>query len=225
MEKRINSKNIIYFTLMLLFQFNMGFINFSHSQIEFSPNFFSTEKNENKFLSPNKNPSLLGEDFLKSKHLDITDPSTKYDSPEFKMDLDDDYINPGDYYLSRLKSGENKKNPNSYNKNQFLGDFRNNGEFVEIIFRDHEYPDGDRVQILVNDNIIVSNVLLEENFKGLKFKLNSGFNKIDFLALNQGESGPNTAEVRVFDDNNNIITSNKCNLATGVRATLIVIKN
>ena len=59
----------------------------------------------------------------------------------------------------------------------------------------------------------------------MKFKLNSGFNKIDFLALNQGESGPNTAEVRVFDDNNNIITSNKWNLATGVRATLIVIKN
>tara|TARA_Y100000992_G_scaffold260344_1_gene195225 strand:- start:138 stop:815 length:678 start_codon:yes stop_codon:yes gene_type:complete len=224
MKKRIKSNNIIFFSLVLSFQLNIGFINFSYSQVEFSPNFFSTEKNENNFLSPTKKPSLLGEDFLKSKPLDITDPDTKYDSPNLKMDLDDDYINPGDYYLSRLKSGENKKNPNSYNKNQFLGDFRNNGEFVEIIFRDHEYPDGDRVQILVNDNIIVSNVLLEENFKGLKFKLNSGFNKIDFLALNQGESGPNTAEVRVFDDNNTIITSNKWNLATGVRATLIVIK-
>ena len=45
------------------------------------------------------------------------------------------------------------------------------------------------------------------------------FNKIDFVALNQGASGPNTAEVMVFDDNGKLVGSNRWNLATGVKAT------
>jgi hypothetical protein len=52
----------------------------------------------------------------------------------------------------------------------------------------------------------------------------SGFNKIDFTALNQGSSGPNTAELRVYDDNNNMISSNQWNLSTGATATFIVVK-
>ena len=51
-----------------------------------------------------------------------------------------------------------------------------------------------------------------------------GFNKIDFVALNQGESGPNTAEVRVYDDDGNVMMSNLWNLATGSKATFIVVK-
>ena len=50
------------------------------------------------------------------------------------------------------------------------------------------------------------------------------FNKIDFVALNQGASGPNTAEVRVFDDNGKLVGSNRWNLATGVKATYIIVK-
>ena len=45
-------------------------------------------------------------------------------------------------------------------------------------------------------------------------KLLDSFNKIDFVALNQGESGPNTAEVRVYDDDANVMMSNLWNLAT-----------
>ena len=112
-----------------------------------------------------------------------------------------------------------------FRQNQYLGDFKLNGNSIEIIFRDHEYFDGDRVRILVNDIVIVENVLLENSFKGLNYKLKSGFNKIDFLALNQGESGPNTAEIRVFNEKGGLVTSNQWNLATGVKATLIVVKD
>ena len=58
----------------------------------------------------------------------------------------------------------------------------------------------------------------------MDIKLLEGFNKIDFVALNQGESGPNTAEVRVYDDNGNVMMSNLWNLATGSKATFIVVK-
>ena len=58
----------------------------------------------------------------------------------------------------------------------------------------------------------------------MDIKLLEGFNKIDFVALNQGESGPNTAEVRVYDDDGNVMMSNLWNLATGSKATFIVVK-
>jgi hypothetical protein len=67
-------------------------------------------------------------------------------------------------------------------------------------------------------------VLLLERFKTFSIDLIVGFNKIDFVALNQGESGPNTAEVRVFDDEGKLVGANRWNLATGVKATYIIVK-
>lgn len=93
-----------------------------------------------------------------------------------------------------------------------------------MICRDFEYVDGDRVRILVNDSIIIDNLMLDSTFSGFKLPLSSGFNKIDFTALNQGSSGPNTAELRVYDDKNIMISSNKWNLSTGATATFIVVK-
>jgi hypothetical protein len=90
--------------------------------------------------------------------------------------------------------------------------------------RDFEYVDGDRVRILVNDSIVIYNLYLDNSFTGFKLPLNKGFNKIDFTALNQGESGPNTAELRVFDDNQKLISSNQWNLSTGATATFIIVK-
>ena len=49
-------------------------------------------------------------------------------------------------------------------------------------------------------------------------------NKIDFVALNQGSSGPNTAELRIYDDSENLLSANQWNLATGSTATLIIVK-
>jgi len=66
--------------------------------------------------------------------------------------------------------------------------------------------------------------MLDSSFSGFKLPLISGFNKIDFTALNQGSTGPNTAELRVFDDKNQMISSNQWNLSTGGTATFIVVK-
>ena len=65
---------------------------------------------------------------------------------------------------------------------------------------------------------------LNSTFRGINLKLGEGFNKIDFIALNQGDSGPNTAELRIYDDNERLISSNQWNLATGAKATLIIVK-
>lgn len=90
--------------------------------------------------------------------------------------------------------------------------------------RDFEYADGDRIKVLVNDVIIVPEIILSNDFQGIQITLQAGFNKIDFEALNQGTSGPNTAEFRVYDDKEQLISNNQWNLATGFKATVIVIK-
>ena len=77
---------------------------------------------------------------------------------------------------------------------------------------------------MLNDVEVVSQVMLQERFKSISIDLVMGFNKIDFVALNQGTSGPNTAEVRVFDDNGQLVGANRWNLATGVKATYIIVK-
>ncbi|CEN36398.1 Secreted protein (fragment) [Capnocytophaga canimorsus] len=48
---------------------------------------------------------------------------------------------------------------------------------------------------------------------------------MNFLALNQGESGPNTAEFSVLDENGNTISSAQWNLATGAKAHFVIVKN
>ena len=68
-------------------------------------------------------------------------------------------------------------------------------------------------------------LLLSNGFKGFNIPLQPGANKVEFLALNQGESGPNTAEFVVYDDQENLVSSKRWNLLTGVKATIIVHKN
>ncbi len=133
------------------------------------------------------------------------------------------YLNPGDTYLKRLNK-EKEKNPNNYTGDAYLGDVKTISDTANIVCRDFEYVDGDRVSILVNDEVIVHNLTLNSSFRGINLKLKEGFNKIDFIALNQGESGPNTAELRIYDDNDVLLSANQWNLATGAKATLIIVK-
>lgn len=108
--------------------------------------------------------------------------------------------------------------------NQFFGDFKNNGDYVNLRFRDFGLEDGDLIKISVNDKVVVASLRLTNDYKVFDLPLEIGFNKIDFEALNQGFSGPNTAEFHVFDDKGKLIAYNQWNLATGYKATVIIIK-
>ncbi|MFI1744029.1 hypothetical protein [Thalassobellus sediminis] len=151
---------------------------------------------------------------------------------EFSMFPKEKFGNPGELYVKQVnKNIENLKltpeeveQRNGSSTDQFLGDFKSKAKFVNVVYRDHGYVDGDVIQVLVNDDIIHARVFLSGGFKGFKLDLQPGFNKIDFLALNQGSSGPNTAEFRVVDDAGNLVSANQWNLATGVKATIIVMK-
>ena len=107
---------------------------------------------------------------------------------------------------------------------QDLGSFRTNSESVNIICRDFQYPDGDRVTIFVNDIPVVVNIVLESRYQKFNIPLDKGINKIAFKALNQGSSGPNTAAFKVYNDAGMLLSSNEWNLATGAKATLVIAK-
>jgi len=147
----------------------------------------------------------------------------KKDEKGFMIADNEYFLNPGDTYLKRLNK-EKEKNPNNYTGDAYLGDVKTISETANIVCRDFEYVDGDRVSIMVNDEIVVQNLTLNYSFRGINLKLKEGFNKTDFIALNQGDSGPNTAELRIYDDNDVLISSNQWNLATGAKATLIIVK-
>ena len=155
----------------------------------------------------------------------ISNIKIKTQEEEFSMIDNNHLMDPGQIFEERYKKKAMEQGliPQSM-KDQFLGEYRNNGSFVNIICRDHGYFDGDYVQVLVNDQIVIPRLLLTNSYKGFNIELREGMNKIDFLALNQGESGPNTAELQVFDDNEVLISAKAWNLLTGVKATIMVVK-
>ena len=199
--------------------------NYCFSQIETKPleKKIEIDKKSNSIIKlPDNNlPDYLKKDFLSKNP--ASDDLNGFEN-NIQMQNEETFINPGDAYLKKLKSNKSEGSAPKFKSDQYLGDFISSTENVRIVFRDHQEPDGDRVQIRFNDDIIYPNILLTQRYKKMDVKLLEGFNKIDFVALNQGESGPNTAEVRVYDDDGNVMMSNLWNLATGSKATFIVVK-
>ncbi len=187
-----------------------------------------TETNKTPLFTPKENlPSLINNNPKNNIPLNL-DINKINSEPNINMDISEreKFINPSEYYTSILnrKKDESDKMPDKYKNDMYLGDYLTSENSVNVTFRDHEYPDGDRIQIRVNDKLVVANILLVETFKGLNIELEEGFNRIDFIALNQGESGPNTAELKVYTNSGSLVGSNQWNLATGVKATYIVVK-
>ncbi|WP_323788957.1 hypothetical protein [Psychroserpens sp.] len=145
---------------------------------------------------------------------------------EFSMFDDNNLRNPGEIYEKRYNAKlEEQGLKIKTMSDMFLGDVRINSEFANIRCRDHEFPDGDLVQVIVNDEIFIPSLLLTANYKSFNIPLKEGINTVVFMALNQGESGPNTAEFLVYDDNEVLVSSKRWNLLTGVKAKILVIKS
>lgn len=142
-----------------------------------------------------------------------------------KMLPDRDLVNAGhDLVIDPKVVEREKKGSKEHFGDQYLGDVKTGAKFIGIVCRDHEYVDGDRVKIYLNGEVVEPNILLSGSYKGINLDLTKGFNRIDFEALNQGSSGPNTAQVIITDDLGKIIHNNKWNLSTGSKASMIVVK-
>ncbi len=105
-----------------------------------------------------------------------------------------------------------------------LGTVNTTSKQVTIECRDHSYVDGDRVQMYINGKPVKGSIGLRGHFFTIDIALNEGYNRIDFKALNQGLSGPNTAEFRLYDQQGNLLSSKQWGLLTGETATLGVVR-
>ncbi|WP_417888017.1 hypothetical protein [Zunongwangia sp.] len=147
----------------------------------------------------------------------------KKDKPEINMrKKDNGLLTEADRFAEEFKKDKEAKA--AYREDQYLGDVETEGKFVELYCRDNQYVDGDRVKIIVNGEVIVKNLMLEGNYHPLLVDLKSGFNTVEFEALNQGTSGPNTAELKVYGEDGTLLVNKIWNLLTGAKASVMVIK-
>ncbi|AXT20335.1 hypothetical protein D7030_04235 [Flavobacteriaceae bacterium AU392] len=125
----------------------------------------------------------------------------------------------------KQKFGEDVRNIAQYKKDFFLGNINTKSKHFRIRCRDHEYVDGDRIKLLLNGEVIIPNITLQSSFYVIDVILKEGHNTIEFLALNEGTSSPNTAQLEVFDENEVLVASNQWLITTGYKAQLRVFKN
>ena len=68
-----------------------------------------------------------------------------------------EFKNPGEELQKKLNN-QDKGIREEYKTNQFLGEFRSKGKYLKIVCRDHEYPDGDRVRLYINDKPVINDI-------------------------------------------------------------------
>ncbi|RTY91849.1 hypothetical protein [Flavobacterium sp. GT3R68] len=136
----------------------------------------------------------------------------------------EEFKNPGDIIVQKLNKRDGEEVQTIYRKNQYLGDYKTKSAFIKVFCRDYGLIDGDEVRLYVNDVLVVTRISLDDASQEFDIPLTKGFNKIEFEAINQGLLGPNTAEFQAYDDKEIPICANQWNLATGFRATMIIVK-
>ncbi|AUP77416.1 hypothetical protein C1H87_01245 [Flavivirga eckloniae] len=142
----------------------------------------------------------------------------------------EEFGNPGELYEEQIKRKVNaiKEEQGLGTKGSkvdlYFGDIKTKSKYVYVQYRDYGQVDGDLIRVSVNDEIVEYRVSLSGGFGGFKLTLKEGFNKIDFLALHEGYTLPNTAHFRIIDDQNNILASDLWALSIDVKATIIVVK-
>jgi hypothetical protein len=124
----------------------------------------------------------------------------------------------------KQKFGEGQKDLSKFSRDQYLGDIKTQSKFIRIKCRDHEYVDGDRIRLLLNKAVIHPNITLTGSYYIIDVEIGKGFNTIEFEALNEGLSRPNTAELKIYDENGVLLSSNQWLLTTGYKAKLIILK-
>lgn len=107
---------------------------------------------------------------------------------------------------------------------KLIGDIRSRTKRIKIVCRDHGEEDGDRVRISNNGSVVHNDIYLTNAPRSYWLTLGFGINRVEISALNEGSSGPNTAEFEVYDDAGHRVAEKEWNLRTGFKGTLLVLQ-
>lgn len=162
----------------------------------------------NKNIRPKINFTELSEPFKKKSGVNMVQKS--------------DLVQPT--WIIKQKFSEDQKDLAQFSKDYNLGELSTKSKIIVIKCRDHEYVDGDRIKLMLNNAVIHPNIVLKGDFFVIDVDLVEGYNSINFVALNEGTSSPNTAQLQVFDQDGNLLASNKWLIRTGYKASLTIYK-
>lgn len=90
-----------------------------------------------------------------------------------------------------------KMNLNSINNYTVVRVVQVNQPYVTISLSDYAVEDGDRVDVYLNGDKILSNVLITNAGETFLINLKNGQNDLVLIALNEGQYPPNTCELRI----------------------------
>jgi hypothetical protein len=172
-------------------------------------------------LTPEKKPSIWD---IKPKDETVPNPWDKPKEREFNKQ--DDFLDPADRYTKKMNNslkGEGKGDYKIFRRNQYFGDFKTNSESIQVAVRDPQAIDGDYVKITQNGKVIYERIFLDASYKTLEIPLVLGFNRIEFIALNEGSSFPNTGAF-LIKDKGQAIYQEEWNLSTGFNASFLIVK-
>jgi len=170
-------------------------------------------------LTPEKKPSIFD---VKPKN-NAPDLWSNKSNVEFKKE---EFANPADRYTKKMNNSINTEgngDAKMFRRDQYFGDFKTKSETIKVMYRDPQAVDGDMLKVLLNDKVVMDNIFLEGSFKTLEIKLTTGFNKIDFIALNEGQYFPNTGAFIIMDKGVQLHSS-EWNMSTGFKASFIIVK-
>ncbi len=154
----------------------------------------------------------------------LTQPLSSADNKKKGISMIDPKPLPSPKWTMKPQFQEGKSNLEQFSRDYDMGDISTTSRVIKIACRDHEYEDGDRVRLIHNGKIVHPNLTLRNAVVYIEISLNDGFNALEFFALNEGSSRPNTAEMKVLDENEIVIASHQWLLTTGYTARLLVLK-
>ena len=88
-------------------------------------------------------------------------------------------------WIIKQKFKEGSQNKSEIKADYYLGNLETQSKYIIIKCRDHEYVDGDRIRLMLNNSIIHPNISLSSIFYVIDIDLDEGYNNIDFIALNE----------------------------------------
>lgn len=172
-------------------------------------------------LTPEKKSSLWD---IKPKEETVPNPWDKPKEREFGKK--EEFLNPADRFTKKMNNslkGEGNGDYKIFRRNQYFGDFKTDSESIQVAVRDPQAIDGDYVKITQNGKVIYERIFLDASFKTLEIPLVLGFNRIEFIALNEGSSYPNTGAF-LIKDKGQAIYQEEWNLSTGFNAAFLIVK-
>ncbi|TVZ55765.1 hypothetical protein OD91_1032 [Lutibacter sp. Hel_I_33_5] len=128
--------------------------------------------------------------------------------------------------LRRISAQKNyeKNNLNIPMIDKDLGVFRTKTKYLYFAGIDYGIIDGDIISVYKNGVAVLENYKLNEFAKKYAIPIELGFNKVEIIAINQGELGANTGAFSVLDGKDRVVISDYWALAKGAKVIALVIR-